>query len=66
MLSNINILSSLRIACYYLWYWREIPPCFNFYVVTSSYSSRPFLCALDGSCCNDHGKHANLLPVTFY
>ena len=24
----------------------EIPPCFDFYVVTRSYSSRPFLCAL--------------------
>ena len=23
-----------------------IPPCFDFYVVTHSYSSRPFLCAL--------------------
>ena len=26
--------------------WHEIPPCFDFYVVTRSYSSRPFLCAL--------------------
>ena len=24
----------------------EIPPCFDFYVVTRSYSSRPFLCVL--------------------
>ena len=27
--------------------WREIPPCFDFYVVICSYSSRPFLCSLD-------------------
>ena len=24
----------------------EIPPCFDFYIATRSYSSRPFLCAL--------------------
>ena len=24
-----------------------MPPCFDFYVVTRSYSSHPFLCALD-------------------
>ena len=28
--------------------WREILPCFDFYVVTRSYSSRPFLRALGG------------------
>ena len=45
-LSNIKILCSLRSACYYFQYWWEIPPCFNFYIVTHSYSSHPFLCAL--------------------
>ena len=30
-----------------LLYWWEIPPCFDFYVVTRSYSGRLFLCALD-------------------
>ena len=51
MLSNINILRSLRSLCYYSQYWRVILPCFDFYihvhVVTHSYSSRPFLCTLD-------------------
>ena len=28
--------------------WREIPPCFDFYIVTRSYSSCLFLCALGG------------------
>ena len=45
-LSNINILCSLHSMCYYIYYWQDSPPCFNFYVVTRSYSSRPFLCAL--------------------
>ena len=40
-LGNINILRSLRSACYYFLYWREIPPCSDFYVVTRSYSSQP-------------------------
>ena len=34
---------ALRSACYYFQYQ---PCCFDFYVVTRSYSSRPFLCAL--------------------
>ena len=42
----INILRSLCSACYYFQYWQEIPPCFDFYVITRSYSSRPFLCTL--------------------
>ena len=50
MHSNINILRSLRSACYYFYYWREISPCFDFFVVTHSDSSRPFLCAL--AACN--------------
>ena len=33
-------------ACYYFYYWQEILPGFEFYVVTRSYSSHPFLCAL--------------------
>ena len=37
----------LRSVCYYFQYWWEIPSCFDFYVVTHSYSSRSFLCALD-------------------
>ena len=37
----------LRSVCYYFQYWREILPCFDFYVVIRSYSSRLFLCALD-------------------
>ena len=45
--SNINILRTLRCACYYFQYWREILLCCAFYVVTCSYSSRLFLCALD-------------------
>ena len=47
MLSNINILHSLRSVCYYFSTGGEILPCFNFYIVTCSYSSRPFLCALE-------------------
>ena len=39
MLSNTNILHSLHSACYYFQYWREIPPCYDFYIVTRSYSS---------------------------
>ena len=47
MLGNINILRSLRSVCYYFSTGGEIPPCFDFYVVTRFYSSLPFLCALD-------------------
>ena len=39
VLTNINKMP--------YFYWREIPPGFEFYVVTCSYSSHPFLCALD-------------------
>ena len=44
-LSNINILRSLRSACYYFSTGGKFHR-FDFYVVTRSYSSRLFLCAL--------------------
>ena len=40
MLSNIKILHSLRSVCYYFSTSGKISPCFDFYVVTCSYSSR--------------------------
>ena len=44
-LSNINILRSLRNVLLFL-VLAGILPCFDFYVVTRSYSSSLFLCAL--------------------
>jgi len=32
----------------------KIPPCFDYYVVTHSYSSRPFLCALGAVLWRKH------------
>ena len=37
---------SVHRVCYYFKYWWYIPPGFEFYVVTRSYSSCLFLCAL--------------------
>ena len=45
-IATFNILRSMCSACCYFKYWWEIPSCFDFYVVTRCYSSRPFLCAL--------------------
>ena len=50
--SNINISRSLCNAGYMYMYYNvflvlvKIPPCFDFYIATYSYSSRPLLCAL--------------------
>ena len=46
MLSNINILRSLCSVLLFL-VLAGNSALFQFYVVTRSYSSRPFLCALD-------------------
>ena len=46
MLSNINIYAACTVRVTIFSTDGEIPPCFNFYIVTRSYSSRPFLCAL--------------------
>ena len=47
MLSNINISRSLRSVCYYFIVLEGNSALFRFYEVARSYSSRPFLCALD-------------------
>ena len=58
-LSNINILRGLCSVCYYFYYWREILPCFDFYIVKRSYSSRLSLCTL--AAINEFIIHLNLV-----
>ena len=58
--SNINILRSLRSVHYY---WREILPCCDFYVVTRSYSCRLFLCTL---AFYIHLSHTHTLTFDYF
>ena len=46
---TLATLRSLRIRVTIFSTGGEIPPCFDFYVVRRSYSSRSFLCALDNN-----------------
>ena len=51
-LSNINILHTYAVRVTIFSTGGEILSCFDFYIVTHSYSSRPLLCALGLCSCH--------------
>ena len=56
-LSNIITfyILSLCSAYYYFYYWQEIPPCFNFYIVTPNGSEVNRICESLNYQCLSHG-----------